>query len=166
MNKQAKSVQATEVNPFTGEVAETKATAVAVVRNDDSFAPTLMEQADLGSFYSLNPTTKEGKVALYNAINNPDKRLADFINMEIEVTDVIVEIVELEQESTGEIVKCPRIILIDKAGVSYQCVSVGVFSGLKKIIKLFGVPTWNEPVRMRVKQVSKAERKMLSLELV
>jgi hypothetical protein len=151
-------------------VQETKAVAVvgpatqAIVVDD--YDNNLMKQMDLGSFYSLKPTTKEGRIDLYNAINTPDARLADFINMTIEAKDVIVEIVELLQEATGQLVHAPRIIIIDKDGKSYACVSIGVFSGLKKIMKLFGEPTWNEPVKMMVKQVTKAEKKMLTLELV
>ena len=136
------------------------------VMMDEFFNGNIMVDMDLGSFYSISPTTKEGKIALYNAINNPDKRLSDHINMVLSIKDVLVEIVELEQESTGEMVKCPRIILIDDKGVSYQCVSVGIFSGMKRVFKLFGMPTWEEPVKLKVLQITKAEKKMLSIAVV
>jgi len=151
------------------EVATTQAVEVVKPKTmmvDDIQETNLMQQMDLGSYYSIQPTTKAEKLALYNALNNPQERLADHINMTINVKDVLVEIVELEQEATGELVKCPRIILIDDKGTSFQCVSVGVFSGLKKIMKLFGEPTWDEPIAMRIKQVAKKEKKMLTIELV
>jgi hypothetical protein len=152
------------------DIQSNEQTAVAVVAPVGdaltAWANNIMVDMDLGSFYSIKPTTVEGKIALFNAINNPDKRLADFINMEISVKDVLVEIVELESEQTGQLEKCPRIILIDTKGVSYQCVSVGIMSGLKRIFKLFGEPTWTTPVKVRVKQITKGEKKMLSLEVI
>jgi DNA polymerase III delta prime subunit len=137
----------------------------------------LMSVQNLGSFYSVKAETKADKVKLFNAINNPDFRLADFINMKIKIKDVVVEIVELEQtddedkpkvDIDGEVIKqkAPRVVLIDDKGKSYQCVSVGIFSALKKMIALFGTPTWEEPIEIMVKQVSKKERKMLTIELV
>lgn len=124
------------------------------------------ESQDLGTFYSFVPEDNAGKIKLFNAINNPDERLADHINMTIPVKDVLIEIVELVQESSGELEKCPRIILIDDKGKTYQAVSIGIMNGLKKLFKLFGPPTWETPVKLRVKQVTKGEKKMLTLEAV
>jgi len=132
----------------------------------DDFANNIMNDMDLGSFYSINPATTAEKIKLYNAVNTPDQRLADHINETIEVKDVLVEIVQLVQEATGELVACPRIILIDNKGTSYQCVSIGIMSGLKRIFKLFGVPTWEVPVKMKIKQITKGKKQMLSLEIV
>ena len=86
--------------------------------------------------------------------------------MVIAIEDVLVEIVELENDETGELQKAPRIVLIDDNGKSYQCVSVGIMSGLKRIFKLFGPPTWEEPVKMKIKQITKGKKQMLSLEAI
>jgi hypothetical protein len=153
--------KANEVNQEV-EVQEVQTNKMVMVA-DDSLG--LMEGVNLGSFYSINPQTKEEKVAVFNALNNPDERLADHINNTIDVKDVLVEIVELVQDATGELVKAPRIIMIDDKGKSYQCVSVGVFSALKKLFMLFGTPTWEDPLKIKVKQVSKKEKKMLTIEL-
>lgn len=133
----------------------------------DDYDSNIMQNMDLGHYYSIVPETQEEKIALYNAINNPDKRLGDHINMVIEVKDILVEVVQLEQEETGELQNCPRIIIIDSKGTSYQCVSVGIFSALKRIMTLFGEPrTWKAPIKIKVLQTTKGERKMLTLELV
>lgn len=124
-----------------------------------------MEQQDLGSYYSIVPETREEKVMVYNAINNPDARLSDQINKTIKVKDVLIEVIELVSEETGELNKVPRIVVLDDKGKSYQAVSVGIFSALKRIINLFGEPTWEEPVVMEVKQITSKDRKMLTLEL-
>ena len=117
-------------------------------------------------FCSLTASTREEKAALYNAMNNPDKRLADCINMKIEARDLYIEIVNCTNEETGEVNACPRIVIIDKDGVSYQAVSIGIYSALKKVIQVFGAPTWTDPVVLEVKQITKGNKKMLTLNVV
>ena len=117
-------------------------------------------------FCSLTASTREEKAALYNAMNNPDKRLADCINMKIEARDLYIEVVNCTNEETGEVNACPRIVIIDKDGVSYQAVSIGIYSALKKVIQVFGAPTWTDPVVLGVKQITKGNKKMLTLNVV
>lgn len=115
-------------------------------------------------YCSMRPKTQEEKVKLYNAMNNPEKRLADCINEVITVKDVYVEAVNCTNRETGETQVCPRVVLIDDNGVGYQCVSIGIFSALKKIFAIFGEPNeWDAPLRLKVKQLTKGERKMLTL---
>lgn len=106
------------------------------------------------AYSSLKATTQEEKIKLYNAQNNPDESLADKINMSIEMKDIYVEQVKMISEDTGEEMDLPRIVLIDKEGKSYQCVSMGIFQCLAKLFNLFGTPdTWKKPLTVMVKQV-------------
>ena len=118
------------------------------------------------SFSSMKATTQEEKAKLYNAMNNPDERLADNINKVINAKDLYVEIVNCVNQETGEVTEAPRIVVIDDMGKSYQCVSVGIFSAFKKIIQIFGAPTWETPIQIEVKQISKGQRKMLTLNVI
>lgn len=117
-------------------------------------------------FTSVVATTDEEKASLFNAMNNPDKRLADCINMTIKAKDLYIEVVNCTNEETGEVTACPRIVIIDDKGVSYQCVSVGIYSALKKLIQVYGAPTWETPLKLAVKQISKGNRKMLTLDVM
>ena len=117
-------------------------------------------------FCSMVATSDEDKAKMFNAMNNPDKRLADCINMKIKAKDLYIEVVNCTNEETGEITACPRIVIIDDKGVAYQAVSLGIYSALKKVIQVFGAPTWEKPVTLEVKQVTKGTRKMLTLNVV
>lgn len=117
-------------------------------------------------YTSMKAETKDEKAAMFNAMNNPDKRLADCINMQIKAKDLYIEVVNCTNEETGEVNACPRIVIIDEKGVSYQAVSIGIYSALKKVIQVFGEPTWIEPVTLEVKQVTKGAKKMLTLNVV
>lgn len=125
--------------------------------------------ADLTSsvtaFCSMSAETADQKAALFSAMNNPDYRLADFINKTIFVRDVYAEIVNCTNKTTGEVQQCPRIVLIDKDGKGYQCVSLGIFGAVRKLFQVFGTPTWVQALPVTVKQITKGERKMLTLDI-
>lgn len=114
------------------------------------------------SFCSLTATTPEEKAKLFNLMNAPQHRLSDMINMTIEVTDIFVETVQCANKD-GEIILTPRIVLIDKNGEGYQCVSMGIYGALKKLFSIYGTPHWEEPISLTVKQVTKGEYKILTL---
>ena len=118
------------------------------------------------TFYcSLKGGSQKDKAVLYKAMANPEKRLADFIGSTILAKDLYMEQVAMTNEETGEKVNTPRIVIIDKDGISYQCVSFGVFNALKRVIAVFGEPTWKEPLPLTVKQTTKGQKKMLTLDV-
>lgn len=142
------------------------AVANTETRNDDN----TMLIADLTSrttqYCSMTATTEEEKAQLFNATNNPEFRLGDMINTVISVKDVFVEAVECTNRETGECTACPRIVLIDVDGKGYACVSLGIFSAIKKLFGIYGEPrTWKTPLKVVVKQVTKGDRKMLTLNV-
>ena len=116
-------------------------------------------------FTSVTAETEEARARLYNAMNNPDKRIGDCINMTINAKDLYIEVVNCTNTETGEVTACPRIVIIDDKGVSYQAVSIGIYSALKKLIQVYGAPTWEKPIKLEVKQVTKGDRKMLTLNV-
>lgn len=126
--------------------------------------------ADLTSgtmaYSSMNPQTEEEKKTFFNAMNNSDKRLADMINLEVNIRDIYVEIVNCINEKTGESSTCPRVVLIDTDGVSYQCVSFGIYSALKKMINVYGEPTWPEGIKIKVRNISKKDKSLLTFDIV
>lgn len=131
-----------------------------VVRNDDNDNLIVDLTSRTVSYCSFVPTTQKEKAQLYNATNNTSKRVKDLINTEINLCNVYVEVVNCTDNITGEVIKCPRIVLIDDKNEGYVCVSVGIFSALKKLFTIFGEPsTWEEPVRIKFRQVSTSNNK-------
>lgn len=119
------------------------------------------------SYCSMNAETADEKMALYNAQNNPEKRLKDEVNEIIEIKDLYVEAVKLVNEETGVSSMCPRIVIIDSKNIGHTCVSFGVYSAIKRIIKIFGEPTYAKPIKVKVRQISKSQNKNpLTLDVV
>ena len=76
---------------------------------------------------------------------------------------------EIKDDKTEQMVIAPRIVLIDSDGVSYGCVSGGIYSILKRIISIFGEPsTWEKPKNVEVVQIPSRKNAgtILSLKLV
>ena len=119
-------------------------------------------QSHPNSYCSIKPTTTEEKKALYNMMNSSDERLADCINQVIKVKDLYIESVEVKNEE-GITSIAPRIILMDTEGRTYASVSVGIYNSLRKLIQVFGEPTWPDGIAVKVVQHTKGNRKMLSL---
>lgn len=116
-------------------------------------------------FCSIQGGTHESKVAVFNASNNPDHKVGDYINKVIVVKDVLAELIEVTNDETGEVELTPRVVLIDVDGESYQAVSKGIFNALKKAIAIFGAPTWDEGLPCLIKQVSVGKGSMLTFDV-
>lgn len=117
------------------------------------------------SFCSMKANDNKSKAMLFKAMNNPEKRIGDCINTLIKVKDVYCETVQVVSNETGETEWVPRVVLIDENGTAYQAVSMGVYSALAKVIRVFGMPTWNVPIPIKIKQISRGERKLLTFDV-
>ncbi len=122
--------------------------------------------ADSSTAYSsLRSGTMKEKAKLYNAMSNPDHKVGDYINQQIRVKDLYVELIDLNNDETGEVETAPRTVLIDTEGKTYQAVSRGIFNSLQRLIKTFGEPTWEEGLPCIVRQISLGKNQMLTLEV-
>lgn len=153
------------MTPFDNTQAERNA-ALATMDEDERFIMDLTAERKT-QFCSMIPKNEDEEIVLFNAMNNPEKRIGDCINMAINVKHVFCEVVTCVNRETGETNMCPRIVLIDTDGVGYQAVSLGVFSALKKIFAIKGSPTtWKKPVKLQVVQITKGDRKLLTFNMV
>lgn len=153
------------MTPFDSTQAEGN-TALTAMDDDERFIMDLTAERKT-QFCSMIPKNEDEEIVLFNAMNNPGKRIGDCINMTINVKHVFCEVVTCVNRETGETNMCPRIVLIDTDGVGYQAVSLGVFSALKKIFAIKGSPTtWKKPVKLQVIQITKGDRKLLTFNMV
>lgn len=114
---------------------------------------------------SVKADDPASKAIMFNAATNPDYKLKSCINKKIRVKDLYAETIELMNEETGEIVNVPRIVLIDDKGASYECVSVGMFSAIRKLVAVYGEPTWDPPLEVTVKEKPVGKGSMLTLQM-
>lgn len=116
---------------------------------------------------SIAPTgNRKEDARIFSALNNPEFRLANYINKKIAVTDVLIEIRELLNEESGEIETAPRVVLIDEDGKAYQAVSKGIFNAVKNAYQVFGAAPWNPALEIEVKQIPLGKGSMLTFDVV
>lgn len=119
------------------------------------------------SYCSIKGDTREAKVAMYNAINSPDHKLSDFVGKKLNIKDISIERVENPSDETGEMVANARVVPIDENGESYTCVSSGIYSAIKKLVAVFGEPTWEPALPVEIQNLStKRGRKTMTLKAI
>lgn len=146
----------------------------AVVKEDVAGAELIeqMKNPNESFFCSIKDDgSRKSKVAIYNAIQTPDGKVADHINETLEVVNVVAHPVTLTDEQTGELFTALRTVLITKDGKSYEAVSGGISNALARVFSIIGEPTdgaWEkEPVKMKIRQVqTKGNNKINTIELV
>ncbi len=119
------------------------------------------------SFYSsLRADTPLERATLFNAISNPTHQTSEQIGETILVKDVIVEIIDITDDLTGEVKQAPRVVLVDVGGQTYQSVSVGIYNSIARLIQIMGEPTWEGGLPLKVRQIQKdAPRRVITLEI-
>lgn len=116
---------------------------------------------------SIKPTgNRKEDAKIFSALNNPEYRIANFINKRIKVQNILVEIREIMNEDTGEIETAPRVVLIADDGNAYQAVSKGIFNAVKNAFEVFGSAPWEPPLEIEVKQIAVGKGSMLTFDVV
>ena len=127
----------------------------------------LTDLSNAESYCSIKGDSREALVAMYNAINSPDHKLSDFVGKKLNIKDISIERVENMNDETGDMVANARVVLIDENGESYTCVSSGIYSAIKKLVAVFGEPTWEPALPVEIQHLStKKGRKTMTLKAI
>lgn len=124
-----------------------------------------INQSVQGSFCSFVAETDEQKASLYKAMTSPDRKMSDFINQKINAVDVFVEQVEITDDETGEVAVLPRVVIFDQDGTTYSATSRGIFNALKRLFLVYGMPHWEKPIPLIIKQTTAKNRKFMTLDI-
>lgn len=111
---------------------------------------TLFTGVKAQTFCSKVAKKEEEKKELFNALETCDALLNDCVGQEITIKDIFCEEKEVIDEETGELKKKYRTILFDVNGQTYATGSYGIFNVIKKLISIYGLPTWQEGIKVKV----------------
>lgn len=90
------------------------------------------------------------KKELFNALETCDALLNDCVGTVISIKDIYVEEKEVVDEITGELKNKYRTILFDENGQTYATGSYGIYNVIKKLISIYGYPTWDPSIKVKV----------------
>lgn len=101
------------------------------------------------TYCSKITNSEEDKKELFNALETCDALLNDCVGQEIDIKDVYCEEHEIPDEN-GELHKKYRTILFDMNGQTYATGSYGVFNIMRKLMAIYGMPTWEKGLKVKV----------------
>lgn len=101
--------------------------------------------AVMGFKSSIQGATREEQNLIFKAVTNAE-RLADHLGERLDVTDVLVQPVELADPLTGEMTVNTRITLVTAERKAYSAVSKGIETALKNMFQIFGDPSWEPAI--------------------
>lgn len=126
----------------------TEIVAIAESAGTDNLARDIesLKRGDVNIFSSLPTKSFDEKVATLDYLTNSTS-LEEVLGKPLNLTHYIIQPIEMPDMETGELRNVPRVILIDSDNKSYHAISVGVYSSLKNISALAGMPaTWERPI--------------------
>lgn len=115
-----------------------------------------LESAKQGDilYRSFDVVSKEDKIKLFKVMNGDSKKIKECVNSIIEISDIYCDVAVLKRkqaDGTETEDKAPRVVIIDKDGVTYTAISKGVFNSVRQIVGIFGdCCEWTEPVKVKV----------------
>lgn len=112
-----------------------------------------------------DPNDRKTMAKIFKALNDPTHRVADFINKEIPVENILIEAADILNDETGEISRVPRVVLITPEGESYQAVSMGMFNAVKNAFRCYGEAPWNPALTFAIKQKPVKNGSMLTADV-
>ena len=111
---------------------------------------TLFTGVKAQTFCSKVVEKEEEKKELFNALETCDALLNDCVGQEITIKDIYCEEKEVIDDESGELKKKYRTIIFDMNGQTYATGSYGIFNVIKKLISIYGLPTWEEGIKVKV----------------
>lgn len=124
-----------------------------------------MSKGQLGLFSTITGDSFEAKSALLNALSNSEP-ISENLKSTIELANVVVESVDMADETSGEIKAQPRIVLIDAKGNAFHAISTPAYRDVKRLLAIMGHPnTWPAPIPVHVMQEGTGTRKYFTVKL-
>lgn len=125
------------------------------------------------SYTSMQMASVEDKKKFFNAVENPSKKLSDFINKKIVIKDISMQFMEIqERDDDGNPIPdhfkpAVKTVIVTSDGIGVFSTSMGLARALYSLFNIFGTPeTWEEPLTCVVKQVEIGKNRTFKLEVV
>lgn len=118
-------------------------------------------------YCSVSATDGASATLIFNAMNNADEAIDQYINQSIEVAGVFVQKIYMTDEKTGEANELPKVVLFDSNGHTYATASKGMYNSLCNVCMLLGDPAhWKSPITVKILQTKVKKGTMLSFEVI
>lgn len=130
------------------------------------------------TYHTLDLNSKEDKIKLYNSLQQCDILLNDIKGETIEIDNLYIEKKLIDEkdekgnikidDETGQVIQKNhyRIILYGTDGKTYVSSSYGVFNSITQIVNIFGKPSKDNKMKLKVSEKSVKNSNFKSLVLL
>ena len=131
---------------------ETIKQEVALQHKEETSVANEFGNAKQEIFTSINDDGSiESKATVFNAMNDTDYSLRDFVGQVIKIKDFVAHKVDLVDETTGEKTRQTRCVFIDENGKTYGTISKGINQSMINLFGTVGFPnTWENPIPLKI----------------
>lgn len=115
---------------------------------------------------SIDATTPQGKVRLYNAVSDAEYSIEECLDSEIEITDYVVYVGEMAGDNGGPPKEILRCTLLSADGTRYSAASEGIIQAVSRILHYIRPAPWKPPLKViPVQGKSRSGRTFYTLKL-
>lgn len=149
------------VNTSTGELV-----SVPMTQQGARADIAALKQGGAAVFSTITGADRASKVAILNAMTN-SKPVSENLGKTFNLLNVVIQAIEMEDETTKEMVSVPRIVLVDDKGEAWHAISSGLFKSLENIFGVMGNPdTWEGvPLPIKITQAGTGNRKYFTVSI-
>lgn len=113
----------------------------------------------VGFYSSMKGDDFESKLEVLAHMTDSEK-IEDHLNKTLQITNIIVQAIEMLDEESGELKPQPRITLIDADGKAYSGISAPLYRDVKGWINALGEPsTWKKPLPVKISKEGVGNRR-------
>jgi hypothetical protein len=114
---------------------------------------------------SLDLKDKKNRRIALAAQQSCDFRLTEKIGEQIRVCHYVAHPVQIKGATDGEIIEAVRLVLVDKAGKTYETVGATLIGSFMAIASLEGYPPWPDGKKLTVRTKKRGERSIYWFDL-
>lgn len=124
-----------------------------------------MRQGNIGIYTGVTPASFDDRRALMAAVSGSEP-VAENLGKVMNATNVIIQTLEMADETTGELGQVPRITFVTDDGKSYSAISSVLLRDVTLLFAVMGEPSaWPTPVPLVVTKEGTGNRKYFKLEI-
>jgi len=110
-----------------------------------------------GFYSTLKADSFSERLALGKAVNESTP-LDQALNEEFDLANYIVQVVDITDSNSGEMIQAPRVTLLSKEGKAYHGTSKGLLTAIRNLNATIGEPSTWEGNTIKVKVVEEGIR--------
>lgn len=146
---------------------EPNPTAMVPVESPQQLAP-YDPLGGLGKFWAnWRLENEDDAIRVVKCFNDTPVAVGSILNVPIRVTHVLVHMVQILNEESGELMDCHRAVLVLLDGSVVSFVSASILKSLSLVCMVKGKGPWPQGLHLRVRQAdTKSKRRIYQIDLL